>query len=162
MLAHGDSKASVEQANQLKQNLDKMGFKITLVPVPDDAYFDKVGEKANAWDLYVTGWIADWPGGDSIIPELFDGRKIKAQNNHDYDYFTNADVSKEIDRVNNLPIDKQGAAWAALDKKIMTEYAPNVPLYFETHYAIVGSKVGGIYISDVLGTVAFPNAYVKK
>jgi len=162
VMAHPDDPDSQLQAVAIKTGLEKAGFKITLVATPADSFLDKIGEKNNPWDIYISGWAADWPSGASTLPVLWDGRTIKDANNQDYMYWNDDATNAEFDRINALPDSKAAAkAWAALDKKIMTDFAPCVPLTFDRDYYVYGSKVGGLFESDVLGTAAFVNVYLK-
>jgi len=162
VMGHPDDPDSQLQAVAIKTGLEKAGFKVTLVATPADSFLDKIGEKNNPWDIYISGWAADWPSGASTLPVLWDGRTIRDANNQNYMYWNNDEVNKEFDRINALPDPAAAAkAWAALDKKIMTEFAPCVPLTFDRDYLLHGSKVGGLFESDVLGTVAFVNVHLK-
>jgi len=162
VLAYSDDPDAQKSAVAIKTGLEKAGFKITIVATPADSFLDKIGEKNNPWDLYVSGWAADWPSGASTLPVLWDGRTIRDANNQNYPYFNNDEINKEFDRINALPDPAAAAkAWAALDKRIMTEFAPCVPLLFDRDYLLHGSKVGGLFESDVLGTVAFINVHLK-
>ncbi|WP_200206601.1 ABC transporter substrate-binding protein [Micromonospora coerulea] len=161
-LVLGISDDSPELATQLKGNLEKAGFKITVKTIPTDAKLDEVGKKNNPWDLYTDQWAADWPSGAAILPVLFDGRTIKAENNSNTAYVNSDEINKEFDRVLAMPAAEQGKEWAKLDKRIMTELAPAVPLFVEQGYYLHGSKVGGIYLSSIFGYPALTNAYVKQ
>ncbi len=161
VLAHGDSKTSTEIATQLKNNLEKAGFKITTKAVPQDATLDETKKKDNPWDLYMDSWAADWPSGASILPVLFDGRTIKAEGNTNSSYVNDDAINKEFDRILQMDPVAQAPEWAKLDQRIMKEIAPAVPLYADMAYFLHGSKVGGLYISSVFGYPAFTNAYVK-
>ena len=161
-LVLGISDDSPELATQLKTNLEKAGFKITVKQIPTDAKLDEVGKKSNPWDIYIDQWAADWPSGAAILPVLFDGRTIKAENNSNTSYMNNDAINAEFDRVLALPPAEQGKEWAKLDKKIMTEVAPAVPLFVEVGYYLHGSKVGGVFLSSIFGYPAFVNAYVKQ
>lgn len=162
VLAHADDPDSQKSAVALKTGLERAGFKITLVSTPADSYLDKIGEKNNPWDLYWSAWAADWPTAATTLPVLWDGRNIKDANNNNYQYFNSPEVSAEMDRIATIADPAEAAkAWGALDKKIMTEYAPMVPLYHDRDYLIHGSKVGGMYDSDVLGTIGWINIHLK-
>ena len=161
-LVLGISDDSPELATQLKSNLEKAGFKITVKTIPTDAKLDEVGKKNNPYDLYISQWAADWPSGAAILPVLFDGRTIKAENNSDTSYVNSDEINKEFDRVLAMPAADQGKEWAKLDKRIMTELAPAVPLFVEQGYYLHGSKVGGIYLSSIFGYPALINVYVKQ
>ena len=148
---------------EIKQNLEKAGFKVIIKQDNEDNFFDDRENKttAGAWDLYIEDWIYDWPGGSSIFPILYDGRTIGPSANADTAYFNEPDVNAEIDRIDALPADKQGAQWTALDKMIMTKYAPVVPLFLGQEFVVYGSRVGGLYVSGTTGVVGYANAYVK-
>ncbi|HEY2673125.1 MAG TPA: ABC transporter substrate-binding protein [Rugosimonospora sp.] len=161
VLGVADDAPDVEVGTQLKNNLEKAGFKITVKPIPEDSKLDETKEKSNPWDLYVDNWAADWPSGASILPPLFDGRSIKASGNSDTSYLNDPAIDAEFDRVLALDPAKQGPEWAALDQRIMKQLAPAVPLYVDVRYELHGSKAGGLYISSVFGYPAFTNAFVK-
>ncbi|MFG2058214.1 ABC transporter substrate-binding protein [Micromonospora sp. NPDC048930] len=161
-LVLGMSDDSPELATQLKTNLERAGFKITVKMIPTDAKLDEVGKKNNPYDIWTDQWAADWPSGAAILPVLYDGRAIKAENNSNTSYVNSDAINKEFDRVLAMPAADQGPEWAKLDKRIMTELAPAVPLFVEQGYYLHGSKVGGIYLSSIFGYPALINAYVKQ
>lgn len=162
VLAHSDAKAGTEIATQLKNNLEKAGFKITTKAVPSDSMLDETKKKDNPWDLYLDSWAADWPSGASILPVLFDGRAIRAEGNSNSSYFNNDAINSEFDRVLALDPAAQAPEWAKLDERLMKEFAPAVPLFTDVAYYLHGSKVGGLYIDSVFGFPAFSNVYVKQ
>ncbi|GAA5191479.1 ABC transporter substrate-binding protein [Rugosimonospora acidiphila] len=161
VLGSADDSVDLEIATQLKNNLEKAGFKITVKPIPEDSKLDETKEKNNPWDLYVDNWAADWPSGASILPPLFDGRKIQDSGNSDTSYVDDPAIDSEFDRVLALDPAKQGPEWAKLDQRIMKELAPAVPLYVDVRYELHGSKAGGLFIGSVFGYPAFTNAFVK-
>lgn len=163
VLAHGDEPTAQQSAVAMKTGLERAGFKITLVPVTADAFLDEIGEKANPWDIYVSGWASDWATAATTLPVLLDGRTIKETSNTNYSYFNDPGINTDIDRISLIANPQQAAEeWAKLDQKIMTEHAPLVPLTFDRDYLIHGSNVGGLYESDSLGTVSFVNAFLKS
>ena len=151
-----------EYATQLKGNLEKAGFKITIKNIPADAKLDEVGKKANPWDIYISQWAADWPSGAAVLPVLFDGRTIKAESNSNTSYVNNDAINAEFDRVLALPAAEQATEWAKLDQRIMKELAPVVPLFVENGYYLHGSKVGGVFLSSIFGYPSFVNVHVKQ
>ncbi|WP_232072084.1 ABC transporter substrate-binding protein [Phytohabitans flavus] len=152
----------VERGTQLKSNLEKAGFKITLKTIPADAKLDETKKKDNPWDLYLDSWAADWPSGASILPVLFDGRSIKAEGNSNTSYVNDDAINSEFDRVLAMPPADQAPEWAKLDERIMRELAPAVPVYVEVAYYLHGSKAGGVFVSSVFGYPSFVNAFVKQ
>ncbi|MEV6812229.1 ABC transporter substrate-binding protein [Micromonospora sp. NPDC051296] len=162
-LVLGAADSSVEQqvATQLKGNLERAGFKITIRNIPDDAKLEEIKKKDNPWDLYLGSWAADWPSGASILPVLYDGRSIKAEGNSNQAYFDDPTINAEFDRILTLSPAEQGPEWAKLDERIMKEHAPVVPLYVDVAYLVHGSKAGGIFVSSVFGYPSFVNAHLK-
>jgi peptide/nickel transport system substrate-binding protein len=130
--------------------------------IPSDSKLDETKKKDNPWDLYVDSWAADWPSGAAILPVLFDGRTIKAEGNSNSSFVNSDAINAEFDRVLALDPAQQTSEWAALDKRIMTELAPAVPLYVDVAYNVHGSKAGGLFISGIFGAPAFVNAYVAQ
>ncbi|GAA2629498.1 ABC transporter substrate-binding protein [Dactylosporangium fulvum] len=163
VLGFQDDATNQELSTHLKGNLEKAGFKITLKPIPADTFLDETKKKDNPWDLYIGSWGADWPSGASILPVLYDGRAIKAEGSNNGASYLNAPaLNAEFDRILALPVAEQGPEWGKLDEKIMKEYAPVVPLYVDVMFTIHGSKVGGLFIDSIWGSVAVTNAYVKQ
>jgi peptide/nickel transport system substrate-binding protein len=162
VLGTADDSTGQEIATQLKANLEKAGFKITVKNIPADSKLDETKKKDNPWDLYVDSWAADWPSGAAILPVLFDGRTIKAEGNSNSSFVNSDAINAEFDRVLAEDPAAQTPEWAPLDKRIMTELAPAVPLYVDVAYYLHGSKTGGLFISGIFGSPAFVNAYVKQ
>lgn len=160
-LVLGVASTDTDTGTQLKSNLERAGFKITIKTIPADSMLDAVGKKNNPWDLYVSNWAADWPSGAAILPVLFDGRTIKATNNSNTSYVNDDAINSEFDRVLKLDPAKQAKEWAKVDERIMKDDAPCVPLYVDVGYFLTGSKLGGIFISSIFGYPSFVNAHVK-
>ncbi|GAB2927174.1 ABC transporter substrate-binding protein [Micromonospora polyrhachis] len=157
-----DDAEGQEVATQIKANLEKAGFKITIRSIPTDARLDEVKKKNNPWDLYLGQWAADWPSGASILPVLYDGRTIKPEGNSNSSFINSDAINAEFDRVLALDPTAQADEWAKLDQRIMTELAPVVPLYVNVAYFAHGSKAGGLFVSSVFGWTSFVDAHVKQ
>ncbi len=160
-LVLGVADSTTNTSTQLKANLERAGFKITVKTVPADEMLDEVGKQNNPWDLYISNWAADWPSGAAILPVLYDGRKIKATNNSNVSYVNDEAINADFDRVLGLPPAEQAHEWGKLDERIMTEMVPAVPLYVDVGYYLTGSKVGGVFVGSVFGYPSFVNAHVK-
>ncbi|HET8659921.1 MAG TPA: ABC transporter substrate-binding protein [Micromonosporaceae bacterium] len=162
-LAHSDTPQAQQSAVAMKTGLERAGFKITLAPTPGDTFLDDIGVKNNPWDIYVSAWAADWPTARTTIPVLWDGRTIRDKGNHNYMYWNEPSMNSEMDRISVISDPKQAAKeWMALDKKIMTDFAPCVPIYADRVFLLHGSNVGGLYVSDSIATLSFTNVFVKS
>jgi peptide/nickel transport system substrate-binding protein len=163
VLVVSDTSFGQQEGTQLKNNLEKAGFKITLKTDADDSILDDTKKSNNPWDLYLGDWAADWPSGAAILPILYDGRKIKSGgSNNGTSYLNDPSINSEFDRVLDMPVEQQGPEWAKLDQQLMQKDAPVVPLYVTVYFTVMGSKVGGIFIDSVWGNPGLTNAYVKQ
>ncbi|MEV0810075.1 ABC transporter substrate-binding protein [Micromonospora sp. NPDC050200] len=162
VLAHSNIELRTQQAEALRKNLTDMGFDIVMKPIENSSYYDEIGRKNNPYDLYIGGWGSDWPTGSTIIPPLYDGREIVAEGNNNLSYLNEPAVSAEIDRIRKLPAAEQDAGWTALDEKIMREYVPVVPCYYDAAYELRGSKIGNAFLSDAYGILQANTIYVKQ
>ncbi|GLZ81088.1 ABC transporter [Actinorhabdospora filicis] len=160
--AYGNTPVGQQIAAAIKEDLAKAGFDIELVAVDAERYYDVIGDKANKYDFYISGWGADWPLGSTIIPPTLDGREITDQGNYNSAYFDNAEVKTEIDRIMKLPVEQAAPEWAKLDQKIMTDYAPVVPLLYDGAFSLYGSNIGGAYLSKVSGCVNPASLFLKS
>lgn len=145
----------------VQNTLQQAGFRITLKPIDSASYYSQIGEKNNPYDLYFAGWGSDWPSGLTIIPPVFDGRNIAAQGNSTYPYFNSDAVNTRIDELQRQPANKAASGWADLDKQIMTDYAPVVPVWYDRAYQLHGSKLGNVKVGQSSGWPIYYNIFVK-
>jgi peptide/nickel transport system substrate-binding protein len=141
--AYGQQTAPV-----VKESLEKAGFEVVTTYQDSTQHNPTARTKGNAYDIYLSNWAADWPSGASTIPVLYDGRKIGPKGNSNVSYFNADDVNAEIDRVSKLSAGEAGPEWAKIDKLIEEKYYPVVPVYQNRTLDLVGSKVGGVFLSD--------------
>ncbi|SNS87891.1 peptide/nickel transport system substrate-binding protein [Asanoa hainanensis] len=161
VLAHSNTPLRTAQAEAIRASLVKAGFQVTLKAIEATSYYDEVGRKNTPFDLYLHGWGSDWPTGSTIIPPLYDSREIVDEGNQNLAYFAEPSIDAEIDRIKTLSAAEQDAAWMALDKKIMTEFLPEIPAYYDATHELFGSKVGNVFLSDAFGAIQLNKIYVK-
>jgi peptide/nickel transport system substrate-binding protein len=163
VLAYANSPRRAAQAEAARKSLEAAGFKVTTKSIDPTNYYTEVGRKDNPYDIYLGGWGSDWPGASTVIPPVFDGRTITPTGNQNLSYFNDDAVNAEMDRINTLTDSAARAkAWAALDQKIMTDFAPVIPAYYDNNYTLTGSKVGNAFVSDAYGLPGLSNVYVKQ
>jgi peptide/nickel transport system substrate-binding protein len=162
VLAHANTALRTAQAEAIRASLVKAGFQVTLKAIEATSYYDQVGRKNNPYDLYLHGWGSDWPTGSTIIPPVYDGREIVDEGNNNLSYFNDDSVNTEIDRIRSLPAAEQDAAWTALDKKIMQDFLPEIPAYYDATHEIYGSKLGNVFLSDAFGAIQLNKIFVKQ
>ena len=162
-IVYGYSNTPVGQQASVavKSALEKAGFKVILKPIDRKTFYDVIGKVNNTYDLYGGGWGADWPSASTVIPPTLDGRTI-ADGSPNYEHFNDAAVNKEMDRI-SLETDLVQASkdWAALDKTIMG-LVPYIPRLYDRAYYVYGPKVGGVFLSKVLGEPSLNGVFVIK
>ena len=160
--AYANTPTGQKIATGVAEDLKKAGFDVEMIGVDAKGYYGIIGAKDNPYDVYMAGWGADWPMGSTIIPPTLDGREIRDQGNYNSSYFNNADVNAEIDRLNGLPFEQAKDGWMALDKKIMTDYAPCVPVAYDGQFSLYGSNIGGAHLGLVSGLLDPSQLFLKS
>jgi len=140
--------------------LTRAGFQVVLNPIDKANYYTTIGAKDNTCDLMRSGWGQDFPDGSSTMDVLLNGEHIVPKGNQNYSLFNEPSVNKALDDLNNEP-DRSKAAteYGALDKKIMTDYAPLIPTFATRAFNLRGSKVFS-FISPLYAQYNLVDAYV--
>jgi len=161
VLAHANTTLRTKQAEAARKSLELAGFKVTMKSIEATSYYDEVGRKNNPYDIYLHGWGSDWPSAGTVIPPLYDGSEITDEGNNNLSYFNDPGINAEIKRIKALPPGEAEAEWAKLDEKIMRDFVPEVPAYYDRTYVLRGSKVGGTFLSDAFGAYTLFPVFVK-
>jgi peptide/nickel transport system substrate-binding protein len=145
----------------VKESLEKAGFEVVVKTVETPQHNPTARTRGNEYDIYISNWSADWPSAASTIPVLWDGRSLSPKGNSNVSYFNSDEVNQKIDEASALPAGEAGPKWAEIDQLINEKYVPVVPLFQSKFTGVMGSKVGGVFISDNIGTHVLYNAYAK-
>jgi len=151
-------------AASMKENLERAGFQIVMAPTDATTHNRLIARKSYAanCDLMTYGWGQDFPSNSTVMGVLMKGGSaIQAEGNNNISYFDQPAVNAELDRLAAEPdVAKAAEGYMALDKKIMTDYAPLIPIYYDHSFSLVGSKVKGLYLSSTWGSPSLQNIYV--
>ncbi|MFF7353143.1 MULTISPECIES: ABC transporter substrate-binding protein [Streptomyces] len=145
----------------IENALKAAGFTPVMKPVDSTSYYDQIQQINNSYDVMWGGWSPDWPTAYTMIEPLFDGAAIgNGQNN-----VSQTDISWINDAIKKTAViadqTAAGKAWAALDKKIMTEVAPIIPETFTRRFYVYGSKVGGAQFDPNFSATLLYKTFVK-
>ena len=143
---------AVKVKDQVQKGLEQAGFKVKYIPSQDslsDIFGDKDNKTNKLLNVRTGGWCSDWPSALTMIPPLFQTGQF-----YNFGYFSEKTVDDQIKAIPSMPLDKQADAWGALDKKILTDYYPAIPMYYQNFLFPFGKKIGG-YSGD--GEIAAPN-----
>ncbi|MET8677602.1 ABC transporter substrate-binding protein [Streptomyces sp. NPDC004647] len=160
--AYANSKEDQQVSVAVADALKKAGFNVQRKELPADTYYDLVGKVDSGFDLYRNNWGHDWPSSATVIPPLFDGRKI-ADGSNNYSHVNDPKINSEIDRISKISDPAKAAKeWFALSKYVLEDVLPVVPAYYYKQMQISGSKIGGAVYNDDLSGIDPTKLYVKK
>ncbi|MFC9692386.1 ABC transporter substrate-binding protein [Kribbella sp. NPDC056951] len=151
------------QVNQLRtQVFEKAGFKVKATGVPKAKIRTLTGDQNAPVNLGKTpaGWCSDWPSGTSWFPVLFKSDAIELGNS--IGQLSDKTLDAEIDRVANLDPNAQLKEWSKVDKKILQDYLPAVPLYYAGSAFPVGKNIGHAINDMTQGMPEFTSLYLKQ
>jgi peptide/nickel transport system substrate-binding protein len=132
------------QAEVAKGQLEKLGFKVTLRTVPQDAVYTEYCQ-VPAKKVAVCGsasWGKDFADPQSMLDPTFKGANISKQGNNNLAELDVPAVDDAMDKAAVLTGEERYKAWGEIDK-LITEQAPVVPFLWD--------KSTNIWSKDVLG-----------
>jgi peptide/nickel transport system substrate-binding protein len=158
-----------QTAAAYKEGLERAGFQVVMAPTDATSHYTLIGNKEYAintpgCDIMTGGWGQDYPSNSTVMGVLMKGGgSIHAEGNNNWSYLDVPEVNAELDRL-GAEADTAAAAagYMALDEKVMKDYAPLVPIYYDHSLSLVGSKIGGAYLSTTWGSVSLQNVYIKS
>jgi peptide/nickel transport system substrate-binding protein len=136
-------KAGAEVA---KANLEKLGFKIRLRSVPQDAvYTEWCQQPAKKVAICASGgWFKDFNDPQSMLENTFKGSSISPSGgNNNLAQLKDPKIDKAMDDAALLEGDERNQAWGEIDKMI-TEQAPAVPYVWDDTNLIRSKNVNGV------------------
>ncbi|GAA1681867.1 ABC transporter substrate-binding protein [Kribbella yunnanensis] len=151
------------QVNQLRtQVFEKAGFKVKATGVPKAKIRTLTGDQNAPVNLGKTpaGWCSDWPSGTSWFPVLFKSDAIELGNS--IGQLQDKALDAEIDRVADLDPNAQLKEWSKIDKKILQDHLPLVPLYYSASAFPVGKNIGHAVNDMTQGMPEFTSLYLKQ
>lgn len=134
------------QAEVAKAQLEKLGFKIRLRTVPQDAVYNEWCQQP-AKKVAVcgsAGWFKDFNDPQSMLEPTFKGSNIsKEGGNNNLAQLNDPKVDKAMDAAALLEGDARYKAWGEIDKMITAD-APAVPFVWDNTNLIHSANVNGV------------------
>jgi peptide/nickel transport system substrate-binding protein len=144
-----------------QQNLSAIGLKVNVQQFARATQIQKEGTKGEPFDLTMEGWVADYADPFDFINVLLSGDSIHDNNNNNVAYFNVPSVNAAMTKAGLLSGDKRAAAYAALDKNIMTNHAPWAPIFTSTERDFFSARMGGVLFHPIY-TVDLGALYIRK
>ena len=147
LLMVGTSEGVAQKAAEVaKENFEKMGFKVRLRLVTQDAMYTKFCNvpKAKVAICPNVGWLKDFADPQTYLDPTFNGDNILEVGNSNWSQLDDPALNKEMNDAKLLTDpDERAQAWAEIDKKI-TELAPAVFWLWDKTPLIRSSNVNAV------------------
>jgi peptide/nickel transport system substrate-binding protein len=157
-----DDKIATNVMSLRKQVFEKAGFKYKAIGVPKAKLRTYVGNQDAPVNLGKSpaGWCSDWPSGTSWFPVLFKSDAIALGNS--IGQLSDPKLDADIDRVAAMEPNQQLKEWGKIDKQIMENYLPLLPLYYSASNFPIGKNLGHVVNDMTQGMPEFTSIYLKQ
>jgi peptide/nickel transport system substrate-binding protein len=145
------SASRTTEAEFIQAQLNHIGLKSNLEKSDPTDYYGPIETKGTDYNIAHSGWCADYFDPFDFINVNFDGRSIQPTGNVDYFYFNNSAFNKQMDHAASLSGKARASAYAALDKTLMTKYAPAFPLYVPNFRYLTSARTKNVIYSNYFG-----------
>lgn len=136
------------QAEVAAAQLEKLGFKVRLRLVPQDAVYTEwcqvPAKKVNM--CAGAGWFKDFADPQSMLEPVFKGSLITETGNINYSLLKDPKIDAAMDKAALLEGDERLQAWADIDKMIV-ESAAAIPFLWDKTTLIRSKNVNGVAAS---------------
>jgi peptide/nickel transport system substrate-binding protein len=147
LLMVGTSEGVAQKAAEVaKENFEKMGFKVRLRLVTQDAMYTKFCNSPPAKVAICpnVGWLKDFADPQTYLDPTFNGDNILQTGNSNWPQLNDPALNKMMNDAKLLTQPEERAkAWAEVDKKI-TELAPSVPWVWDKDPLIRSENVNAV------------------
>jgi peptide/nickel transport system substrate-binding protein len=136
------------QAEVVQGELEKMGFKVRLRLVPQDAVYTEWCQvpAKNVAMCAGAGWFKDFADPQSMLEPVFDGETIAETGNINYSELNDPAINKAMNEAALAEGDERLQAWADIDKMIV-ETAAAIPFIWDKTTLIRSKNVNGVAAS---------------
>ena len=146
ILMIGTSEGVAQKAAEVaKENFEKMGFKIRMRLVTQDAMYTKFCNSPPAKVVICpnVGWLKDFSDAQTYLDPTFNGGNILQTGNSNWSQLNDPELNKMMDDAKTITEPQERAdAWAAIDKKL-TELAPAIDWVWDKTPLIRSENVNG-------------------
>jgi peptide/nickel transport system substrate-binding protein len=164
-LLHTTSATSIARGQIIKFNLEQAGFKVNIKQQPFAVAIKTAGTKAQAqagdFDMFMIGWLADYPDPFDFINILLDGDNIQDANNSNYAYLNNKTYNARMKQAAKLSGDARYKAYGQLDVDLMKNLAPWAPFVNGNTREFVSNRITNYIYHPVYSGMIINAAAIK-
>jgi len=146
----GNPRNNTVAAEIQKQLLTNLGVNVNFESLPNGDKF--ILQTSGRGDIFRDGWVADYPSPESFL-SIFYGEPVEKDTNKISYPNTIKYVNAEYDKYYKLgrdAIQKDTAAkYFLMAEKILINDAPLIPLYYESNYRLVSSRLVNFYLNPL-------------
>ena len=165
VLAYRDKGVEPQRAAALQQQLQAVGFTVTMAKYPKAGFYSEVGKRGvpNEPDIVQASWAYDWAAASGIVYALFDGRTMTASDSRqNYSRANFKDLTDLFIKADKSPTATQEKILGDIEQDLVQVKAAHLNIYFENSAFMGGSKLGGLQIDGGFSTLSPLGAWVKK
>jgi peptide/nickel transport system substrate-binding protein len=151
-----------QTAAAMKEALARAGIELVLTELDRTTYYNIIGKKNTECDLMPGGWGQDYPDNSTYLGILASPEEANRDGSNNNAYLDVPEVGTKLNELGANP-DRAaaGKGYGDLEEQIFRDYAPWIPLYYDYSYSLVGSGIGGVYLSGTWGSPSLQNVWVK-
>lgn len=154
-----DAPGFMNMAAVIQGNLKAIGINVQVVGSPNSVNSSYIVNYKAKVPMGIEPWSADFPDGEAIINTGLDPATPDALAN--MARFSDPAFVSPFNKVVALQGSARTAAYAALDKAIMSQQAPYAPLFNPRWYDFVSKRLGGYVYSEAMDAINYNTLYVK-
>lgn len=159
-----DDNIATQVSQARAQALEKAGFKTKPIGVPKANIRKLTGDQNGPVNMgkAPAGWCSDWPSPTSWFSVLFKSQAIAEGNS--VGQLESKELDAEIDRVEAMDPEEalKNKEWSKLDRKILEEYLPALPIRTSNVAFPVGKNIGNPEVDTAFGMPHFVRMYLKQ
>jgi ABC-type transport system substrate-binding protein len=147
-----DFPVNVAQAQILRENLKKIGIRLTVKQFPISLLFEKLSKPGEHFDIGRISWtgLSD-PG---FLSFLFDGRSIGDPQSGNWSYLDSPTVNRKLDAASRLTGAARYRAYGELDVVLSRDHAPAIPYGVPNALTFVSANTGCAVVNPTLDLTA--------
>jgi peptide/nickel transport system substrate-binding protein len=134
------------QAQVAQAQLEKLGFKVRLRQVPQDAVYTEWCQRPDR-DVHMcgsAGWFKDFNDPQSMLEPLFKGSSInQSGGNNNLSELDVPEIDRAMDAAVSTTGEERNKAWAEINRLVVAQ-APNVPFVWDAESRVHSSDVVGV------------------
>jgi peptide/nickel transport system substrate-binding protein len=132
--------------------LNSIGYKATVKPISANIQFTYIQNTKNHVQLSLSQWYQDYPAASDFLKILLSCAQFHPNSDNSINIagFCNKSLDAKMNQAEALQVTNPTAAnkiWGQVDKSMMTNYAPWVPLFTPKQIDFVSKRIGNYQFS---------------